>query len=319
MKGLLIICALLCACLANAQLVVGNDQSGTATIWLIDVNTGVATPLFASSTADAKPWGMAADEANRILYWNAGSVLKSATYDSLLSGSPTINSISMTYNGSGVNFVGMGFNPATGKLLGTRNISTEAVYEIDPATGIATLIWAYSTSFDFGGLEYDAATGKLYGLSDTAPTGSVRGLYEINTATMTTTFIAPYPAGETDIDALAVADGKAYYVTDGPNTTQVNFYIFEIASGTQVGTLPSPFTGSGTFAAATWAPGLMEEEPGPGDVNGDGCVDDADLAAIVFEFGGPESGSFGNTDQNDDGIVDDADLSEVIFNFGNGC
>jgi hypothetical protein len=57
----------------------------------------------------------------------------------------------------------------------------------------------------------------------------------------------------------------------------------------------------------------------PGDVDGNGCVDDADLAAIVFEFGGSESGAFGNTDLNDDGIVDDADLAEVIFNFGNGC
>ncbi len=46
----------------------------------------------------------------------------------------------------------------------------------------------------------------------------------------------------------ASSHGLAYYVTDGPNTTQANFYIYDIATGTQVGTLPSPFTGSGTFA-----------------------------------------------------------------------
>jgi hypothetical protein len=51
----------------------------------------------------------------------------------------------------------------------------------------------------------------------------------------------------------------------------------------------------------------------------DGCVDDGDLASLIFEFGGPESGAFGNTDLNDDGIVDDSDLAEVIFNFGAGC
>ena len=47
-------------------------------------------------------------------------------------------------------------------------------------------------------------------------------------------------------------NGRAYYVTDGPNTVQANFYVYDIMSGTQVGTLPSPFTGSGTFSAATF-------------------------------------------------------------------
>ncbi|MFQ3611576.1 MAG: hypothetical protein SNJ72_08795, partial [Fimbriimonadales bacterium] len=53
----------------------------------------------------------------------------------------------------------------------------------------------------------------------------------------------------------------------------------------------------------------------PGDVNGDGCVDDADLLAVLFAFGG----SGGNEDVNSDGIVDDADLLIVLFNFGSGC
>jgi hypothetical protein len=56
-----------------------------------------------------------------------------------------------------------------------------------------------------------------------------------------------------------------------------------------------------------------------GDVDGSGCVDDADLAGAVFEFGGPESGQFGHTDLNCDGIVDDFDLAIIIFNFGTGC
>jgi hypothetical protein len=51
-----------------------------------------------------------------------------------------------------------------------------------------------------------------------------------------------------------------------------------------------------------------------GDVNGDGCVDDADLLIVLFNFGGGEQG-----DVNGDGIVDDADLLIVLFNFGAGC
>lgn len=54
-----------------------------------------------------------------------------------------------------------------------------------------------------------------------------------------------------------------------------------------------------------------------GDVNGDGCVDDTDLLAILFAFG--TSGEDLPEDLNNDGIVDDADLLEVLFNFGSGC
>ncbi|MCL6536912.1 MAG: hypothetical protein K6U77_12725 [Armatimonadetes bacterium] len=52
-----------------------------------------------------------------------------------------------------------------------------------------------------------------------------------------------------------------------------------------------------------------------GDVNGDGCVDDADLLIVLFNFGN----AGGQGDVNRDNIVDDADLLIVLFNFGAGC
>ena len=52
-----------------------------------------------------------------------------------------------------------------------------------------------------------------------------------------------------------------------------------------------------------------------GDIDGNGCVDDADLLAILFNFGGSDP----RYDLNGDSIVDDADLLTVLFNFGNGC
>jgi hypothetical protein len=52
-----------------------------------------------------------------------------------------------------------------------------------------------------------------------------------------------------------------------------------------------------------------------GDVNGDGCVDDADLLIVLFNFGN----AGGQGDVNNDNIVDDADLLIVLFNFGAGC
>jgi hypothetical protein len=53
------------------------------------------------------------------------------------------------------------------------------------------------------------------------------------------------------------------------------------------------------------------------DVNGDGCVDDADLLAVLFAFG--QTGSGLAEDINCDEVVDDADLLSVLFEFGSGC
>ena len=50
-----------------------------------------------------------------------------------------------------------------------------------------------------------------------------------------------------------------------------------------------------------------------GDVNGDNIIDDADLLAVLFEFGNSTNAP---ADLNGDGIVDDADLLTVLFNFG---
>jgi len=54
-----------------------------------------------------------------------------------------------------------------------------------------------------------------------------------------------------------------------------------------------------------------------GDVNGDDCIDDADLLAVLFAFG--QTGTNLPEDVNMDGVVDDADLLLVLFNFGSGC
>jgi hypothetical protein len=55
-----------------------------------------------------------------------------------------------------------------------------------------------------------------------------------------------------------------------------------------------------------------------GDVDGNGCVDDADLLAVLFAFGTTGDLCL-SEDVNKDGVVDDADLLTVLFNFGSGC
>jgi hypothetical protein len=51
------------------------------------------------------------------------------------------------------------------------------------------------------------------------------------------------------------------------------------------------------------------------DVNGDGCIDDADLLQVLLRFGETWDGG---EDINWDGIVDDADLLMLLMDFGHG-
>lgn len=58
--------------------------------------------------------------------------------------------------------------------------------------------------------------------------------------------------------------------------------------------------------------------PHNGDVNLDGCVDDADFIAVLFAFG--QGGcSLGRVDVTCDGTVDDEDLLRLALHFGDGC
>ncbi|NUL82062.1 MAG: hypothetical protein HUU60_04970 [Armatimonadetes bacterium] len=54
-----------------------------------------------------------------------------------------------------------------------------------------------------------------------------------------------------------------------------------------------------------------------GDVSGNGCVDDTDLALILAAFG--TSGALMREDLNSDGTIDDVDLAIVLENYGVGC
>ncbi|MCX7925958.1 MAG: hypothetical protein N2554_09130 [Fimbriimonadales bacterium] len=56
--------------------------------------------------------------------------------------------------------------------------------------------------------------------------------------------------------------------------------------------------------------------PRDGDADANGCVDDADLLTVLFNFGQTGQNS---ADLNCDSVVDDADLLIVLFNFGQGC
>jgi hypothetical protein len=56
----------------------------------------------------------------------------------------------------------------------------------------------------------------------------------------------------------------------------------------------------------------------PGDVNGDGLVNGADLSVLLAQFG-QNIEQWSSADLNGDGWVNGADLSVLLSNFGNNC
>ncbi|GIV07630.1 MAG: hypothetical protein KatS3mg017_0832 [Fimbriimonadales bacterium] len=97
--------------------------------------------------------------------------------------------------------------------------------------------------------------------------------------------------------------------TDGDHTSpdECYDYTYDLSSSG----CPNPSILGGLMAF--WVTSSCTASP---DLDGNGCVDDADLLTVLFNFG--SDGSAGG-DANCDGIVDDADLLEVLFAFGSGC
>ncbi|BCW94650.1 MAG: hypothetical protein KatS3mg018_0132 [Fimbriimonadales bacterium] len=135
------------------------------------------------------------------------------------------------------------------------------------------------------------ADGSIVVGTDADATRAVRWTQAGGMEDLNTTYAALIRAGWRLTDATAISSDGRYIVGVGQNTsgTQAEAFLLD--------------TGCGVHN---------------GDVNLDGCVDDADLLAVLFAFGNSGS-NLGRVDVNCDGAVDDADLLVVLFNFGQGC
>lgn len=89
----------------------------------------------------------------------------------------------------------------------------------------------------------------------------------------------------------------------------------DLPAGTRRVRIRMDFTGGGRSLDG-YADNLNFSLSLRGDVTGDGCIDYADLLAVLFSFGSTGSNP---ADVNGDSIVDDADLLIVLFGFGSGC
>lgn len=231
---------------ANAGIVVFNDQS-VPQAYMVDPATSAATVIAGGSTAVA--WGAAYNPLTSTLYWNNGSKLMSAAGYTGGALSPT-STVTMTLGGSLFSVTGLAFDTVHTKLIGYANIGTSGLYEIDLATGEATLLVEANGSF--GGLDFDPTTGYLYATGD-GGFGFAPGLYRIDDlyANPVFTLIASYPDGHTDIDGLAAGDGMAYLILDEP----APIYAYDLVANSYKAALTGPITGSGIFAAGAYIPG----------------------------------------------------------------
>lgn len=223
------------------------------------VSTYVIDPLI-PSTAPAftgfAPWGAAvipsATPGDAVIYFNSGSTL----YRWDLPAAPE-TCCTLMFSAATASVVSMAYDPGAGELLFTRNITTEAVYSLPvtagscPASCDLTQDIVYSAADnDFGGLAFDPSSGILYGTNDDGSPGPA-GVYEIN-GDGTTTLVVAYPNSETDIDGLALGNGRLYLVTDQPG----DIYVYNIGTASFETPIANPWTSSEVFAAAAAGTGV---------------------------------------------------------------
>ena len=175
-----------------------------------------------------------------------------------------------------------------------------------------------------------ASTGGFHWIFNGTVPGLLDMLQRGDLVVMDVTVVSPPPAGWGNM-IIAVNSGPT---GQSGNWSQMS-YAAEIASGNNTFTRtiaidyrdvtyhPTPdycLLNLGINSGGPWTIEIdnirIYRKAVAGDVNCDGCVDDADLLSVLFEFG---STAITPADVNSDGIVDDADLLEVLFNFGTGC
>lgn len=225
----------------TAPLLVGVSEDNEF-VYLVDPISSTHTPLFDGDEV----WGAAFDYDNQRLYYVHGPTLVDVPFDG---SAGMAGSIVGGESGDLLSMVGLAYHD--GALYGTRINSSktdpEGIYTIDPATLSATLLLTYSVpnnTVDIGGLAVDPASGDLYGTNDTLP---LRGLVKIG-LDGSLDVVAPYPNGESDLDGLAIGDGRAYLVPDEPGS----IYVFDMTTLTYTTPLTNPWTSSELFAAAAW-------------------------------------------------------------------
>jgi len=216
---------------------------------------------------------------------------------------PQANTVSLTYEESGLRY------EITYTLTDVGDNQAVVVAQLTITNGTSTPIEL--NLFNYSDFDMEASSGSDRG--ELVRPGYMR-VFETNTAhiaTPQTPFawqIGAYPdvrdlLTDTDIDDLNNS-GSPFGPGDFTGAFQWRFTLLD-----------------GESRSMALALTLNVEPPScqqhNGDVDNNGCVDDADLLLVLFAFG-QTGDNLGRVDVNCDQVVDDADLLVVLFNFGCG-
>jgi len=126
---------------------------------------------------------------------------------------------------------------------------------------------------------------------------------------------AVHPDAPQGVSLLARVDASGQFLWRLPSDIEYNA-LFAEPDGSLLAAGSLVFKGQG-FPTPYYRRVVAVRYAPNGDLDGNGCVDDADLLGVLFAFG--QQGADLAADLNGDGIVDDADLLQVLFAFGEGC
>lgn len=238
--------------LARAQLAVGNSSgaSPVSPLFAIDVN-GVLPPRQLTA-GNVGVNGMAADNVNRVLYWtdfNNGLFRAPITLNGALTPTgPVVLTVASVQ--------GLAWDSAANQLIGW---SDNTLYQIEPTTGVCTTISTIPIAV-LSGLDYDPAADAFYAANDSTsvtPPFSGSGIYRINKplTAPTITRLAAYPAGETDVDGLAVGNGRIYLVNE---TASQPIYVYNLGTNAYETNLAIPFIAPGSNSGGAWSPWFFD-------------------------------------------------------------
>jgi len=220
-------------------------------------------------------------------------------------------------------------NPATwfaGQIFGGWTV-TQGSIDINRA-GIPPV----SSGVAYGGAQFVDLNGSfgIGGISQTVTVPS-NGLYRLSFALSANT--AEYPNVDRTVRVTLTGANFSYYqdftwrLADHPNHaswSNLRWDYHEIQLSLNAGSYALSFVSLTDEPCRCAGPLIDDVQLVPfclvhnGDVDSSGCVDDADLLAVLFAFGSSGQ-NLGRVDVNCDGTVDDADLLQVLFNFGSGC
>lgn len=225
-------------------LIVGTStnfsSSGIHDVFEVDVINNTSSsllPLF-------PVWGATYDAANDRVLFTSSQGSAASVGDQLweLPTGGSLNNLGTIVDGAGAPQRMDGLAISNGTLYGSLAGGIgDGLWTIDPNTLVATLVYGFANSVS--GIDADPNTGVIYGVND-----STGNLVTIDPAGSMSN-VTPYPAGQTDIDGLAISDdGYAYLVTDEPGSV----YVYNLNTNAYETPLTNPWGAADTFSGGAY-------------------------------------------------------------------